>query len=159
MTGADIESEKFKEMVRTARDKIEKARQKLDAKTERPKGSSNALDRPDPSEKSEIGMELTAKDIAEIASGSTVFIEMKGILEYESGERIEGRARSGSGFFVDHGLIATNYHVVKTEPLDFPWNKKDDGKDEVVSIHPLEKGSARLVGTDKEYAIGWLHGS
>ena len=26
-------------------------------------------------------------------------------------------------------------------------------KDEVVSIHPLEKGSARLVGTDKEYAI------
>ena len=42
---------------------------------------------------------------------------------------------------------------IKAEPLYFPWNIKDDGKDEVVSIHPLEKGSARLVGTDKEYAI------
>ena len=145
--------EKLKEMIKTARDKIEEANHKLGAKAKRPKSSSNASDKFDSSKKSKIGTELTAKDIAEIASGSTVFIEMKGILEYESGKRIEGRAGSGSGFFVDHGLIATNYHVIKIEPSYFPWNKKDDGKDEVVSIHPLEKGSTRLVGTDKEYAI------
>ncbi len=148
-----FELQKFKEMIKTARDKIEKARRNLGDKAERLKSSANALGKFDSSEKSKIGTELTAQDVAEIASGSTVFIEMEGILEYESGKRIEGRVGSGSGFFVDHSLIATNYHVVKSEPSYFPWNKKDDGKDKVVSIHPLEKGSARLVGTNRKYAI------
>ena len=153
---ADPENEKFdkfKEMIKTALAKIEKARSKLGAKMEHPRGSLNTLDKSGSSEKSKSGRELTTQDIAEIAASSTVFIEMKGILEYESGKRIEGRIGSGSGFYVGHSQIVTNYHVIKTEPSYFPWNKKDDGKDEVVSTHPLEKGSARLVGTDREYAI------
>ena len=92
---------------------------------------------------------MIAQDIAEIASGSTVFIETEGILEYESGKRIEGRIRSGSGFFVGHGQIATNYHVI--EPKYPPYNDKD-AEDDVVFVHPL-RGSARLVGTDRKYAI------
>ena len=148
-----FELEKLKEMVKTARDKIQKARRNLGAKVEHPKSSLNTLDKPGSSEKSKSGRELTTQDIAEIAASSTVFIEMEGILEYESGKRIKGRIGSGSGFYIGHGQIITNYHVIKTEPSYFPWNIKDDSKDEVVSIYPLERGNARLVGTDRQYAI------
>ena len=146
---ADPESEKAK----TARDKIEKARRKLKGKTDSPKNSANTSSNTNSPERSQTKKPLTAQEIAEIASDSTVFIEMEGILEYESGKRIESRIGSGSGFYVGHGQIVTNYHVIKTEPLYFPWNIKDDSKDEVISIHPLERGSARLVGTDRKYAI------
>ena len=44
--------------------------------------------------------ELTSKDIAKIASGSTVLVE------------VNSRG-SGSGFFVGPGQIATNYHVIE----------------------------------------------
>lgn len=154
---ADTESEKAK----NAQDKIEEARRKLGAKVERPKSSADALDKLGSSEKSKNEKPLTAQDIAEIASGSTVFIEMEGIREYESGRIVDagridksGRIVSaglgfGSGFFVAPGQIATNYHVIAPK---YPSYNDKDAEDDVVFVHPL-RGSARLVGTDRKYAI------
>ena len=141
------------EKAKIVRDNIDKAYQKLNGKTGPRKSSTNTSNNTNSSERSETEKSLTPQDIAKIASGSTVFIEMEGIFEYESGKRIEDIIGTGSGFYVGPGQIVTNYHVVKTEFSHLPQNKKDDDEDKVVFIYPLERGRARLVGTDKEHAI------
>ena len=72
-----------------------------------------------------LSPELTSKDIAKIASGSTVLL--KG---YSSSELVEGHS-SGSGFFVGPGQIATNYHVIEGSV----------------------RATATLVGTERTYTI------
>ena len=62
-------------------------------------------------------LKLTPEHIAQIASGSTVLVETN--------------RKSGSGFFVGPGQIATNYHV----------------------IEGAERATARLVGADRTYTI------
>ena len=106
MKKADIENEKVKEQVKTARDKIEEARRKLVTKTERPRSSSDASQNPDSSEKSRSAKNLTPRQkIAQIARESTVLLTM----EYSDGKKIP----KGTGFFVRSDLLATNYHVIE----------------------------------------------
>ena len=102
-----FEPEKFKEMIKTARDKIEKARRKLGAKTEgSPKSSSNASEKSDSSVKPETENNLTPdQTLAQKASESTVLLTMK----YADPEK----TGTGTGFFVRSDLIATNYHVIE----------------------------------------------
>ena len=101
-------------------DEIEEIFQKSGDKTDNKMDSSGASGFYDSSEKFQT-QQLTAQDIAEIAKGSTVFIETK----RDSGSGF------GSGFFVGPSQIATNFHVIKG----------------------AVEATARLVGTEKKYAI------
>ena len=123
-----INKEAFDYCIQTAKeyaekisDKLEKAKQKPDDADEE-QDSSNTSDNPDSSKESQTEEPLTVQNIAEIASGSTVYIET---------ETAEGKHYRGSGFFIKPGLIATNYHVIS-------------GK---------VRGTARLVGTNRKYAL------
>ena len=100
------------EYVEEANKKIKGLRQERGDKTD----SSDASGFYDQSEKSQT-QQLTAQAVAEMAKGSTVFIETK--------------KSAGSGFFVKPGQIATNFHV----------------------IEDAVEATARLVGTEKKYAI------
>ena len=100
------------EYAKSARSRLKEIPQKL-----KEKDSLDTSDNLDSSERSEIQQQLTAEEVAEIASGSTVFLSMNN--------------GTGSGFFVGPGLIATNYHVIKG----------------------AIEGTARLVRTNREYAI------
>ena len=64
----------------------------------------------------------TPEEIAQKALRSTVLLKM---------QRANGRLSLGSGFFIEGGLIATNYHVIK------------DAK----------RGTAKLVGQEKQFTI------
>ena len=64
----------------------------------------------------------TPEEIAQKALRSTVLLKM---------QRANGHLSLGSGFFIEGGLIATNYHVIK------------DAK----------RGTAKLVGQEKQFAI------
>ena len=66
---------------------------------------------------------LTAEQIAEEALAATIYLEMRN----RSGEVIG----IGSGFFVEHSLIATNFHV----------------------IEGATQGTAKLVGENRQYTI------
>ena len=132
-------------------DKIEEARRKL-------KNKNKAMEKSDASNNPASPV---SEQIAQKASGSTVFITIEGIREYENGQIIDGGGidedgeivdaalGTGSGFFVEPNQIATNYHVIT--PVRESRNKADD-KNEVVFKQPL-RGTARIVGTDREYAI------
>ena len=64
----------------------------------------------------------TPEEIAQKALNSTVLLKM---------QHSNGHLSLGSGFFIEGGLIATNYHVIK------------DAK----------RGTAKLVGQEKQFAI------
>ena len=83
--------QKGKEYAEKIRQKLKGTEQKTGDKIDKAMDSSNEK-------------QLTAEDIADIASGSTVYIET---------ETAKGEQHSGSGFFVRPGLIATNHHVIK----------------------------------------------
>ena len=140
---------------------IKQARRKLEDK-DKTMQKSDASNNSDSSEASQTKGRLTPEQIAQKASGSTVFITMEGIVEYESGQVIDGgviddetgeivdsNLGTGSGFFVKPNQIATNYHVIRPRRLTY---NEDDDKNEIISLHRL-RGTARLVGTDREYAI------
>ena len=135
------------EYAKKACPKIKEARQKLEDK-DKAMQKSDASNNSNPSETSQTKGQLTAQEIAQKASNSTVFITMEGIVEYESGQVI-GVEGWGSGFFVKPNQIATNYHVISPKRKTY---NTDDDKNEMVSSHPL-RGTARLVGTDREYGI------
>ena len=123
-----INKEVFDYCIQTAKeygekisDKLGKAKQKPDD-ADKEKDSSNTSDSPDSSKESQTEEPMTVQNIAEIASGSTVYIET---------ETAEGKYYSGSGFFIKPGLIATNYHVIRGQV----------------------RGTARLVGTNRKYAL------
>ena len=99
---------------------IKEARRELEDK-DKAMEKSDASNNSKSSAKSQTKGQLTPEQIAQKASGSTVLLNM----DYGSG------SGSGSGFFVKHGQIATNYHVIKGSV----------------------RGTARLVGTNREYAI------
>ena len=119
-----INKEVFNYSIQTATDyakkirvKLKEAEQKSEDKINK-EDSSYASDDPDSLKKSQTEQkQLTPEEIAQKASGSTVFLDM------DNG--------TGSGFFVGPGQIATNYHVIEGSV----------------------RGTARLVGTDREYAI------
>ena len=137
-----------KDLAKKVRAQIEEAHQKLKDKTkgmDKPDASNN----PAAPEQSQTKGQLTPEQIAQKASGSTVFITVEGTREYESGEIVEAALGTGSGFFVKPNQIATNYHVIT--PKHRPHNKDDD-KNEIVFTQPL-RGTARIVRTNREYAI------
>ncbi|MDE0085533.1 MAG: S1C family serine protease [Candidatus Poribacteria bacterium] len=123
-------------------------RQKL---RDRPKGAGNL----DSSEKSQTKRQATDQDIANIGTGSTVFIEVNGTLKYENDRVVDDQnIATGSGFFVTPNriatnYIATNYHVISPQ---YQYHTRDDGKTDRVFGRPL-RGTVRLVGTDRKYAI------
>lgn len=139
---------------------IKEARRKLEDK-DKTLQKSDASNNSNSSETSQTNGQLTPEQIAKKASSSTVFITMDGIREYENGQVIDGgyinekgeiveaHLSTGSGFFVTSDQIATNYHVISPERKTY---NKDDDKNEIVFSHPL-RGTARLVGTNREYAI------
>lgn len=133
-------------------DEIKEARRKLEDK-DKTMQKSDASNNSNSSETSQTNGQLTPEQIAQKASGSTVFITMEGIMKYESGqvigvggidEKDGDNLGTGSGFFIKPNLIATNYHVISPKRLTYNEAK-------IVS-YPL-RGTARLVGTDREYAI------
>ena len=138
---------------------IKEARRKLEDK-DKTIQKSDASNNSNSAEVSETTGQLISEQIAQKGSGSTVFITMEGLLEYEDGQVFDGGAidergeiadatlGTGSGFFVKPDQIATNYHVIEPEH----YTPKDDSKNEYVFSHPL-RGTARMVGTDTEYAI------
>lgn len=128
--------------------KVKAARRKLKNQTRKLDFSDTSSTR-GPSQKSQTERQLTAEEIAEIASGSTVFIKIEGIEEYENGEIVDVALNTGSGFFVNSNEIATNYHVIA--PRDVPYSMFDNERTPIFS-QPL-RGTARVVGTDREYAI------
>ena len=105
------------EYAKKACPKIKEARQKLEDK-DKEMDKSDASANPAAPEQSQTKGQLTSEQIAQKASGSTVFLHMDNV-------------GTGSGFFVKPGQIATNYHVIKG----------------------AVRGTARLVGTNKIYAI------
>ena len=128
---SDIDKELYDYCIKTATDYIEKIRVKLkgagensEDKTEGEMGKSDASDSPNSFEESNTARQLTAQDIADIALDSTFFLVMN-------------TGSKGSGFLVGPGLIATNFHVIK------------DKKGGTTAT----SGTAKLVGTNKEYAI------
>ena len=139
---------------------LKEARRKLESK-DKTMQKSDASNNSNSSEQSQTRGQLTPEQIAQKGSSSTVFITMEGIIEYEDGQVIDGgvidktgeivdaNLGTGSGFFVKPNQIATNYHVIEPEQLS---HKKADGNNEIISLHRL-RGTARLVGTDREYAI------
>ncbi len=127
---------------------IKQARQKLESK-DKTTQKSDASNNSNSSEASQTKRHLTPEQIAQKASGSTVFITMEGTVEYEMGEIVEAHLGTGSGFFVKPNQIATNYHVITPKHRT---HNKDDDKNEIVFTQPL-RGTARIVGTDREYAI------
>ena len=141
-------------------DEIKEARRKLEDK-DKTMQKSDASNNSNSSEAAQTNKQLTPEQIAQKASSSTVFITVEGIREYEDGQIIDGGAinekgeiveaplGTGSGFFIKPNLIATNYHVISPERKT---HNKNDDKNEIISLHPL-RGTARLVGTDREYAI------
>lgn len=155
---SDIDKVLYDYYIKTATDYVEKIRVKLkgsepesEDKTEDEMDKSDASDSSDALKESKTAKQLTAQEIADTGTNSTVFIKMKGTLEYESGKVVHDQnAGTGSGFFVTPdqtatNYIATNYHVIAPR-----YSRDRNG--EVILIHPL-RGTARLVGTDREYAI------
>ena len=134
--------------IKDAEDKIKELRQKLRNK---PKVSDNL----DSSKSPKTKRQTTDEDIADIGAGSTVFIEVKGTKKYENGRVIDDQIiKTGSGFFltpnqIATNYIATNYHVISP---GYYYQYKDDGKKVLIFGRPL-RGTARLVGTDRKYAI------
>ena len=137
---------------------IKQARQKLESK-DKTTQKSDASNNSNSSEASQTKGQLTPEQIAQKGSGSTVFITMEGTREYESGQVIDGgyiddetgeivdaALGTGSGFFVKPNQIATNYHVIA------PKYRRSRYEPDVVFWQPL-RGTARIVGTDREYAI------
>lgn len=130
--------------IKDAEDKIKELRQKL---RNRPKVSDNL----DSSGQSQTERQTTDEDIADIGTGSTVFIEVNGTWKYDNGRVIDDQyIGSGSGFFVTPdriitNYIATNYHIISSR---YYSPDRNDGKEDVVSKHPL-RGTVRLVGTEK----------
>ena len=141
LKAADTESKKTK----TARDKIEAAHKKLSRKTNLPKDASDAVENPDSSEQYQSKKLLTSQEIAERASGSIVFLEMEGTWKDENGSVIDAAIGTGSGFFIDSNQIATNYHIVAPKYVQLDENSR-------ILVHPL-RGTARIAGTDRKYAI------
>ena len=128
---------------------LKQARQKLESK-DKTMQKSDASNNSNSSEAAQTKGQLTPEQIAKKGSGSTVFITMEVTVEYEDGQVIGATGLSkGSGFFVKPNQIATNYHVIGPKQLSY---KKADGNNGIVSLHRL-RGTARLVGTDREYAI------
>ena len=105
-------------------DKLKEAEQKSEDNTDKESDSSDAAGNLDSSKESQAEELLTAEEIAEIASGSTVYIETEI-------PNSKGGIGFGSGLCIGPGLIATNYHVIS-------------GK---------VRGTVRLVGTNRKYAI------
>ena len=134
--------------IKEAEDKIKELRQKLRNEPVKSEDLNS-------SEKSQTKRQATDQDIADIGTGATVFIELNGTVKYDSGRVVDDQnIGSGSGFFVTPNqiatnYIATNYHVIS--PRYYSPNRDDD-KENIVSIHPL-RGTTRLVGTDRKYAI------
>ena len=85
--------------VKDASDRIEEIRQELGNKIGRQMGYSDESGNSKSLRQAQAEKQLTPEEIAQKASDSTVFLDMKD-------------AGSGSGFFVDSGLIATNFHVI-----------------------------------------------
>lgn len=134
----NIDAEVINYCIRTAKKYAEKIQSKLKDTEQKPSDNTDKemdsfdmSDNPNSLEKSRIEKRLTAKDISEIVSTSTVFIEIEGITKDRKGKIIDSKIGTGSGFFVGPGLIATNYHVIDS----------------------ALRGTARLVRTEKEYAI------
>ena len=95
---------------------IKQTRRKLEDK-DKTMQKSDASNNSDSSKAAQTKGQLTPEQIAQKGSGSTVFITMEGIREYEDGQIVDTNLRTGSGFFVKLNQIATNYHVITPKHL------------------------------------------
>ena len=133
-------------------DAIEEIFQKSGDKTDNKVDSSDASGFYDSSEKSQA-QQLTTKDIAKKAKDSTVFIEIQRDVKDDCGHSFK-YGNTGSGFFVSPGQIATNFHVIEGFVERFVGDTlKVKSRECVIIEEGSVEATARLVGTEKKYAI------
>ena len=80
---------------------------------------------------------LTTREIAEIALGSTVHLLIDGMMEGK------GKRWTGSGFVIQDGQIATNYHVIDNMLVG---NARLVGKEDICPVETI-------LDTDKEHDL------
>ena len=133
------------EEVQKSREKIlQRSGDKIDNKMD----SSGASGSHDSSEESQT-QQLTAQDIAKKAKDSTVFIERQIDVKDDCGHSFELEI-TGSGFFVTPDQIATNFHIIKEVVGD---TLEVNSKKCIIIEKGAVEATARLVGTEKKYAI------